>query len=161
MSTAPVAVVLEEIERKKRRRRLIVSVITISVAIHAVAGIIAGIVIVARYLTPPPAEFVTFNDQVPGTPKAGLAAIDVLEIVGAPALQHVCSPPPGSMKITAVVAPDTTKLLPVMVAVCATPLASRPGVIPVTWGLTAAETVKGNQPESPPVELVTFTDQVP
>ena len=57
MSTAPVAVILEEIERKKRRRRVIVSVITISVAIHAVAGIIAGIVIVARYLTPPPAEF--------------------------------------------------------------------------------------------------------
>ena len=57
MSTAPIAVVLEEIERKKRRRRVIVSVITISVAIHVVAGIIAGIVIVARYLTPPPAEF--------------------------------------------------------------------------------------------------------
>ena len=57
MSTAPIAVVLEEIERKKRRRRVIVSVITVSVAIHAVAGIIAGIVIVARYLTPPPAEF--------------------------------------------------------------------------------------------------------
>ena len=56
MSTAPIAVVLEEIERKKRRRRVIVSVITISVAIHVVAGIIAGIVIVARYLTPPPAE---------------------------------------------------------------------------------------------------------
>lgn len=47
---------------KKRRRKLIVSVITGAVVIHVIAGIIAGIVIVARYLQPPPATFVVQKD---------------------------------------------------------------------------------------------------
>ena len=38
----------------------------------------------------PPLELVTFTDQVPGVPRRfGLAAIDVLETVGAPAMQQV------------------------------------------------------------------------
>lgn len=52
----------EALERKKRMRRLIITIVIASVAIHLVAGVIAGVVIVARYLTQPPAEFKVVKD---------------------------------------------------------------------------------------------------
>lgn len=48
--------------QKKRIRRIIITVILISVGIHIAAGIVAGVVIVARYLTEPPAEFKATRD---------------------------------------------------------------------------------------------------
>jgi len=47
---------------KHRVRRLIITVVVISVGIHLVAGIIAGIVVVARYFATPPAEFKVVKD---------------------------------------------------------------------------------------------------
>lgn len=48
--------------QKSRLRRLIITVIIVSIGIHLVAGLIAGAVIVARYLTAPPAEFKASRD---------------------------------------------------------------------------------------------------
>lgn len=50
--------IVEELARKKRRRRLIISVILISLGVHLAAGVVAGVIIVARYFKPPPAVFV-------------------------------------------------------------------------------------------------------
>ncbi len=52
----------EILERKKRRRRLIITIVVISIALHLVAGVVAGVVIVARYLVQPPAEFKVVKD---------------------------------------------------------------------------------------------------
>lgn len=48
--------------QKGRLRRIIVMVILASIAIHIVAGVVAGVVIVARYLAEPPAEFKAVKD---------------------------------------------------------------------------------------------------
>jgi hypothetical protein len=48
--------------QKKRIRRIIITVILVSIGIHVAAGIIAGVVIVARYLAEPPAEFKATRD---------------------------------------------------------------------------------------------------
>jgi hypothetical protein len=48
--------------QKKRIRRIIITVVLISIGIHIAAGIVAGVVIVARYLTEPPAEFKATRD---------------------------------------------------------------------------------------------------
>ena len=45
-----------------RRRKLAVSVITMSVIIHVIAGIGAGIFIVAKYVLQPPAKFEVKKD---------------------------------------------------------------------------------------------------
>lgn len=64
--TAPTAIAEAELTRKKRLRRLIITVVLVSVAIHLIAGLIAGAVIVARYLAEPPAEFkVTKDIRIP------------------------------------------------------------------------------------------------
>lgn len=52
----------EILARKKRRRRLIITIVIISIALHLVAGVVAGVVIVARYLVQPPAEFKVVKD---------------------------------------------------------------------------------------------------
>ena len=44
------------------RRRLVVTIILISIGIHAAAAIVAGIVVVARYFAEAPAEFKTTKD---------------------------------------------------------------------------------------------------
>lgn len=66
--------------RKKRLKGLIITVILVSVGIHVLAGIIAGVVIVARYLTEPPAEFkVTKDIRIPAQErehKMNMAAFD-------------------------------------------------------------------------------------
>jgi len=55
-----------EILRRQQRKRIILTVVLVSVGIHVIAGIVAGIVIVARFLTEPPAEFkVTEDIRIP------------------------------------------------------------------------------------------------
>jgi len=47
---------------KKRRKRLIISVIVGAVVVHLIAGIVAGVLIVARYFQPAAATFVVQKD---------------------------------------------------------------------------------------------------
>ena len=69
-----------ETVRLQHRKRVILTVILISVGIHVIVGIIAGIVIVARYLTEPAAEFkVTKDIRIPAEErehKMNMAAFD-------------------------------------------------------------------------------------
>jgi hypothetical protein len=51
-----------EVFRKQQRRRMIFIVVLASVGIHVIAGIVAGIIIVARFLAEPPAEFKVAKD---------------------------------------------------------------------------------------------------
>jgi len=66
----------------KRRRRLIVSILLGVVAIHVLGGLIAGAVVVARYIFPPPATFVVKKDiRLPAKQrehKMNMAAFDAL-----------------------------------------------------------------------------------
>ena len=66
--------------RVQHRRRIILTVVLVSVGIHVIAGIVAGIVIVARYLADPPAEFkVTKDIRIPAEErehKMNMAAFD-------------------------------------------------------------------------------------
>jgi hypothetical protein len=48
--------------QRKRLRRIVVTVVLISIGIHVVAGLVAGAIIVARYLAEPPAEFKAARD---------------------------------------------------------------------------------------------------
>lgn len=48
--------------RKSRLRRLIITIVLVSVGIHVAAALIAGAVIVARYFSEPPAEFKAVRD---------------------------------------------------------------------------------------------------
>jgi hypothetical protein len=78
--TLPDTIPDAEAQRKKRVRRLIVTVILVSVGIHLVAGLIAGAVIVARYFAEPPAEFKVVKDiRIPAQErehKMNMAAFD-------------------------------------------------------------------------------------
>ena len=69
-----------EIFRKQQRKRIIFTVILASVGVHVIAGVVAGIVIVARYLAEPPAEFkVTKDIRIPAEErehKMNMAAFD-------------------------------------------------------------------------------------
>ena len=51
-----------EIFRKQQRKRIIITVILASIGVHVIAGVVAGIVIVARFLTEPTAEFKVIKD---------------------------------------------------------------------------------------------------
>jgi hypothetical protein len=52
--------------RRQQRKRIILIVVLASVGIHVIAGIVAGVVIVARFLSEPPAEFkVTKDIRIP------------------------------------------------------------------------------------------------
>jgi hypothetical protein len=48
--------------QKKRRRQLIISIIIGVVVLHVGAGVVAGIFVVAKYIFPPPANFVVKKD---------------------------------------------------------------------------------------------------
>ncbi len=48
--------------KKGKIRRLVITVLLISIGVHVGAGIIAGIIVVARYFTAPPAEFKAARD---------------------------------------------------------------------------------------------------
>ena len=54
--------VLASTLRLQQRRRIILTVVLVSVGVHAIAAIVAGIVIVARFLAEPPAEFKVAKD---------------------------------------------------------------------------------------------------
>ncbi|HEY5706393.1 MAG TPA: hypothetical protein VIS96_12540 [Terrimicrobiaceae bacterium] len=58
MSTA----ISSETVRLRHRRRIIMTVVLASIGIHVIAAVVAGIVIVARYLAEPPAEFKAAKD---------------------------------------------------------------------------------------------------
>lgn len=66
--------------QKKRRRNLIVSIILGVVILHVGAGVIAGIFVVAKYIFPPPANFVVKKDvRLPAKKrehKMNMAALD-------------------------------------------------------------------------------------
>ena len=68
--------------QKKRVRRLIVTVVLISIGIHLAFGIVAGVIIVARYLIEPPAEFKAARDiRLPAKKrehKMNMAALDAM-----------------------------------------------------------------------------------
>ncbi len=49
-------------DQRRRLKRLIITIVLVSIGIHLAAGVIAGVVIVARYLTEPPAEFKVVKD---------------------------------------------------------------------------------------------------
>jgi hypothetical protein len=69
-----------EILRRQQRKRIILIVVLTSVGIHLIAGTVAGIVIVARFLTQPPAEFKVSKDiRIPAQErehKMNMAAFD-------------------------------------------------------------------------------------
>jgi hypothetical protein len=48
--------------QKKRRRQLIISIIIGVIVLHVGAGVVAGIFVVAKYIFPPPANFVVKKD---------------------------------------------------------------------------------------------------
>ncbi len=54
--------VLARTLRLQQRRRIILTVVLVSVGVHAIAAIVAGLVIVARFLAAPPAEFKVAKD---------------------------------------------------------------------------------------------------
>src|SRR5262245_44919053 len=51
-----------EVVRKQQRRRIIFGIVLASIGIHVAAGIVAGIVIIARFLAEPTAEFKVTKD---------------------------------------------------------------------------------------------------
>lgn len=78
---ASVETLLSESEiQKKRRRNLIVSIILGVIILHVGAGVIAGIFVVAKYIFPPPANFVVKKDvRLPAKKrehKMNMAALD-------------------------------------------------------------------------------------
>ncbi|MBU6181332.1 MAG: hypothetical protein KGR46_00775 [Verrucomicrobia bacterium] len=66
--------------QKKRRRNMIISIILGVVILHVGAGVIAGIFVVAKYIFPPPANFVVKKDvRLPAKKrehKMNMAALD-------------------------------------------------------------------------------------
>ena len=64
------------------RRRLLITIILISIGIHVAAGIVAGIIVVARYFAEAPAEFKTTKDvRIPAKKreaKMNMAALDAI-----------------------------------------------------------------------------------
>lgn len=57
-----VEALMEDLAQRGRRRKLILSIIVVVILFHVVAGIVAGIFVVARYFTVPPAQFVVQKD---------------------------------------------------------------------------------------------------
>lgn len=54
--------IIEGTAQTGQKRRLVLSIILIVVGLHIAAGVIAGIFVVARYFTPPPAQFEVRKD---------------------------------------------------------------------------------------------------
>lgn len=67
---------------KARRRRLILSILLVVVGLHILAGVVAGIFVVARYIFPPPATFEVKRDiRIPARQREhrmNMAAFDAL-----------------------------------------------------------------------------------
>jgi MFS family permease len=73
-------------------KKLIITILIVSVGVHLAAGLVAGIVVVARYFTAPPAEFKAARDiRLPAKKreqKMNMAALDAAVIAPAiPALR--------------------------------------------------------------------------
>ena len=72
----------EDANVKKRRIRMLVSIIIGVVLLHVAAGLVAGIFIVAKYIFPPPANFVVKKDvRLPAKKreqKMNMAAVDAI-----------------------------------------------------------------------------------
>lgn len=58
----PVEELLDDATRKKRVRRLVISVIIGAIVLHVIIGLVAAVFIVARYFQPPPATFEVKRD---------------------------------------------------------------------------------------------------
>jgi len=74
---------LDESEKARRgRRRLIITILLIVVGIHVLGGLVAGVLVVARYIFPPPATFVVKKDiRLPAKErehKMNMAAFDAM-----------------------------------------------------------------------------------
>jgi len=52
-----VETLMEDVQQRKRLRKLVITILIAVVALHVAVGIVAGILVVARYLLPPPATF--------------------------------------------------------------------------------------------------------
>ena len=72
----------EDAGAKKRRRQMIISILIGVVILHVAAGAIAGIFVVAKYIFPPPANFVVKKDiRLPAKKrehKMNMAALDAV-----------------------------------------------------------------------------------
>lgn len=72
----------EDSGAKKRRIRMVVSILIGVVLLHVAAGVVAGIFIVAKYIFPPPANFVVKKDvRLPAKKreqKMNMAALDAI-----------------------------------------------------------------------------------
>jgi hypothetical protein len=72
----------EDSGAKKRRRQMIISILIGVVILHVAAGVVAGIFVVAKYIFPPPANFVVKKDiRLPAKKrehKMNMAALDAV-----------------------------------------------------------------------------------
>jgi hypothetical protein len=72
----------EDAGAKKRRRQMIISILIGVVILHVAAGVVAGIFVVAKYIFPPPANFVVKKDiRLPAKKrehKMNMAALDAV-----------------------------------------------------------------------------------
>ncbi len=93
---------------KNRIRRLIITIVIISVGLHVLAGIVAGVLIIARYLTSPPAEFKVVKDlRIPAQQREhsmNMAALDSM------APKPSFSDKIQSLRPTAMALPDLPKV---------------------------------------------------
>jgi hypothetical protein len=73
-------VIASPTSKKGGVKKLIITILLVSLGVHVAAGVIAGIVVVARYLTTPPAEFKAARDiRLPAKKreqKMNMAALD-------------------------------------------------------------------------------------
>ena len=76
------SILREDPEAKKRRLRMVLSILIGVVLLHVAAGLVAGIFIVAKYIFPPPANFVVKKDvRLPAKKrehKMNMAAFDAM-----------------------------------------------------------------------------------
>ena len=76
------SILREDPEAKKRRLRMVISILIGVVLLHVAGGVGAGIFIVARYIFPPPANFVVKKDiRLPAKKrehKMNMAAVDAM-----------------------------------------------------------------------------------
>lgn len=72
----------EDAQAKKRRRKLLLAILIGVVTIHLAGGIVAGVIVVARYIFPPPANFEVKRDiRLPAKKrehKMNMAAFDAM-----------------------------------------------------------------------------------
>ncbi len=62
MASAVEALVGDSSQAKSRRRRLIIAIVLVALAVHVIGGIGAGVWVIARYIFPPPATFEVKKD---------------------------------------------------------------------------------------------------